>query len=177
MFEISFGELLLIGVVALVVLGPERLPTVARTIGALVGRAQRFVASVKADIQHEANVAGLDGLRQDLHEAASAFQTRIESEMRDLNQGANSINQELREIGQSASLNPAPVSVIQPGQPQVTAEQLALLEAQGAPALYTDDGPLFAEPTIPPPVDENQLDLFAEIAPPSVKPSGTPAHE
>ena len=58
MFEISFGEILLIGVVALVVLGPERLPTVARTLGALVGRAQRFVATVKADIQQQANLTG-----------------------------------------------------------------------------------------------------------------------
>jgi sec-independent protein translocase protein TatB len=42
-FDISFGEILLIGIVALVVLGPERLPTVARTLGALVARAQRFL--------------------------------------------------------------------------------------------------------------------------------------
>lgn len=172
MFEVSFGEPLLIGAVALVVLGPERLPTVARTIGALVGRAQRFVASVKADIQQEANIAGLDGLRQDLHEAASAFQNRIESEVRDLNQSANAISGELREIGQSAGIG-AGFNVVQPGQSQVTADQLALLEAQGAPAQFTDHGPLFAEPRDTEPavaVDENQLDLFADTAPPAVKP-------
>ncbi|WP_308444354.1 Sec-independent protein translocase subunit TatA/TatB, partial [Laribacter hongkongensis] len=42
MFDISFGEMLLIGIVALVVIGPEKLPSVARTLGALVGRMQRY---------------------------------------------------------------------------------------------------------------------------------------
>lgn len=172
MFDVSFGELLLIGAVALVVLGPERLPTVARTVGALVGRAQRFVASVKADIQQEANIAGLDGLRQDLSDAASAFQNRIESEVRELKQGSDSIHQELSQLGQTAGLSAA-VNVVQPGQSQVTADQLALLEAQGAPAQFTDHGPLFAAPSdaeLAVAVDENQLDLFADIAPPAIKP-------
>ena len=53
MFDISFGELTLIAVVALVVIGPERLPGVARTVGRWVGSMQRFVRSVKADIDRE----------------------------------------------------------------------------------------------------------------------------
>ncbi|MEO9385811.1 Sec-independent protein translocase protein TatB [Chromobacterium phragmitis] len=64
MLDISFGEFVLIGAVALVVLGPERLPTVARTVGALLARAQRFVATMKADMQQQANLQGLDSLRQ-----------------------------------------------------------------------------------------------------------------
>jgi len=55
MFDISFWELALIAVVALVVIGPERLPGVARTVGKWVGGAQRFVRSVKADIDAEIN--------------------------------------------------------------------------------------------------------------------------
>ncbi len=53
MFDIGFFELLLIGVVALLVIGPERLPTVARQAGAWMGRARRFVRSVKDDIDRE----------------------------------------------------------------------------------------------------------------------------
>jgi sec-independent protein translocase protein TatB len=53
MFDIGFWELLVIGVVALLVIGPERLPKVARTAGLWVGRARRFVVSVKADIDRE----------------------------------------------------------------------------------------------------------------------------
>jgi sec-independent protein translocase protein TatB len=53
MFDIGFWELAIIGVVALLVIGPERLPRVARTAGLWLGRARRFVATVKADIDRE----------------------------------------------------------------------------------------------------------------------------
>ena len=53
MFDIGFWELLLISIVALLVIGPSRLPEVARTVGLWVGRAQRMVQSVKSDIQRE----------------------------------------------------------------------------------------------------------------------------
>ncbi len=53
MFDIGFWELCLIGVVALLILGPERLPSVARTAGLWIGRARRFMADVKADIDKE----------------------------------------------------------------------------------------------------------------------------
>jgi sec-independent protein translocase protein TatB len=53
MFDVGFWELAIIGVVALLVIGPERLPKVARTVGMWLGRARRMVASVKADIDRE----------------------------------------------------------------------------------------------------------------------------
>ncbi len=61
MFDVGFLELLLIGVVALLVLGPERLPRAARTAGKWIGRGRRFVGSVKADIDREIKA---DELRQ-----------------------------------------------------------------------------------------------------------------
>ena len=53
MFDIGFSELVLIGIVALLVIGPDRLPKVARTAGMWVGKMRGFVTSVKADIDHE----------------------------------------------------------------------------------------------------------------------------
>ncbi|MEN8213410.1 MAG: Sec-independent protein translocase protein TatB [Pseudomonadota bacterium] len=53
MFDIGFWELSVLGVVALLVIGPERLPGVARTVGAWVGRGKSFISSVKADIDQE----------------------------------------------------------------------------------------------------------------------------
>ncbi len=53
MFDVGFMELLLVGIVALLVVGPERLPGLARTAGAWLGRARSFVGSVKADIDKE----------------------------------------------------------------------------------------------------------------------------
>ena len=61
MFDVSLTELMVIGVVALIVIGPERLPKVARTVGHLLGRAQRYVNDVKSDIQREIE---LDELRK-----------------------------------------------------------------------------------------------------------------
>ena len=74
MFDIGFLELTVIAVVALIVIGPERLPEVARTVGAWVGRFRRFVSNVKSDIDRELRQeelrkalernAGLDELKQ-----------------------------------------------------------------------------------------------------------------
>jgi sec-independent protein translocase protein TatB len=65
MFDMGFTELMLIGIVALVVIGPERLPGVARTAGKYVGRLKRFMTSVKADVEQELRA---DELRQILSE-------------------------------------------------------------------------------------------------------------
>ena len=59
MFESSFLEMLVVGVVALLVIGPERLPTVARTIGRWIGKVRRFVAKTRADIDRELNTEEL----------------------------------------------------------------------------------------------------------------------
>ena len=53
MFEVGFSELLLVGLVALLVFGPERLPSLARTAGLWIGRGRRFLSTVKADIEQE----------------------------------------------------------------------------------------------------------------------------
>ena len=53
MFDVGFFELLLVGLVALLVFGPERLPSLARTAGLWIGRARRFLGTVKADIEQE----------------------------------------------------------------------------------------------------------------------------
>ncbi|MFH1603591.1 MAG: Sec-independent protein translocase protein TatB, partial [Pseudomonadota bacterium] len=63
MFDIGFSELVVIALVALIVIGPERLPRVARTMGALLGRAQRYVNDVKADVQREVNLDGLKDIQ------------------------------------------------------------------------------------------------------------------
>ena len=60
MFDVGFSEIVLILVVALVVIGPEKLPKVARTLGLLTGRVQRYAASVKADVERELILDTLD---------------------------------------------------------------------------------------------------------------------
>ena len=77
MFDISFTELMLIGIVALVVIGPQRLPRVARTIGHLVGRAQRYVGDVKSDIQREMELDQLNDLKGQMEEAAKSVKSSV----------------------------------------------------------------------------------------------------
>ncbi|HLS17158.1 MAG TPA: Sec-independent protein translocase protein TatB [Paenalcaligenes sp.] len=77
MFDISFTELLIIALVALVVLGPERLPKVARTMGHLLGRAQRYMGDVKRDIQKEMELEDIKDLKEEMHKASSTVKSSI----------------------------------------------------------------------------------------------------
>ena len=81
MFDIGFTELLVIGVVALIVIGPEKLPRMARTVGHLAGRLQRYVADVKADINREIELDELRKMRDSMQQAASNFESSVQSEM------------------------------------------------------------------------------------------------
>jgi sec-independent protein translocase protein TatB len=89
MFDIGFSELLVIGVVALIVIGPEKLPRVARTVGHLLGRMQRYVADVKADINREIELEELRKMRDSMQKAASDVQTSVDTE---LNKTAEDLN-------------------------------------------------------------------------------------
>ena len=64
MFDVGFSEVVIIAIIALVILGPERLPKVARTLGFWVGRARRMVADVKSDIDREMRESELADLRK-----------------------------------------------------------------------------------------------------------------
>jgi sec-independent protein translocase protein TatB len=81
MFDIGFSELLVIGLVALIVIGPEKLPRVARTLGHLAGRLQRYVADVKADINREIELDELRKMRDSMHKAASEMETSVNTEL------------------------------------------------------------------------------------------------
>ena len=81
MFDIGFSELLLIGAVALIVIGPEKLPRVARTLGHLAGRLQRYVSDVKSDISREMELEDLRKMRDSIQETASSFETSVQSEL------------------------------------------------------------------------------------------------
>src|SRR5919109_636110 len=81
MFDIGFSELLVIGLVALIVIGPQKLPRVARTAGHLLGRLQRYVADVKADINREIELEELRKMRDSMQKAASDMQSAVDQEL------------------------------------------------------------------------------------------------
>jgi sec-independent protein translocase protein TatB len=109
MFDFSFSELALIGVVALVVLGPERLPKVARTAGEWAGKAQRYVAQVKADVTREMEVAELKKLQEQARDVARSIETSVQEGVSDLKSGFSSTAAALnpgQEASSSASASP-----------------------------------------------------------------------
>lgn len=77
MFDVGFSELVLIAVVAMIVIGPERLPKVARTAGALLGRMQRYVANVKSEVEREMQFEDLKKLQQEIQAQSKQVENSI----------------------------------------------------------------------------------------------------
>jgi sec-independent protein translocase protein TatB len=81
MFDIGFSEMVVIAFVALVVIGPERLPAVARTLGTLLGRVRRYANDVKAEVNRELQLEDVRKMQQDLAAQAKAVGEQTSSEI------------------------------------------------------------------------------------------------
>lgn len=131
MFDIAFSELLVIGVVALVVIGPERLPKVARTMGLLFGRLQRYVAQVKSDLNREMELSELSKVKSEFEGAAREFQRDVESKMQeaesDIRGVESEIDRQLRSDGDAAAVP------VQPALPEPDAAGVATPAGVPAP--------------------------------------------
>ena len=99
MFGVDFSELMVILVVALVVIGPERLPRVARTLGHLLGRAQRYVNGVKADITRDMAIEELRQLQQQVQQQASSAEQAV-------NQVTQALDQQVQQLGSDVAQAP-----------------------------------------------------------------------
>ena len=144
MFDIGFSELMVISIVALIVIGPERLPKVARTLGHLFGRMQRYVNDVKADISREMELDELRKLQTTMQDAARSFEQSVTQEV-------NTAESELRKIAQEANPVTPPPSTTLEGQ-----------DAAAAALRDSNDGPAPAAPgasTLTPAETRAQLEL------------------
>ena len=92
MFDIGASEIFVIGVVALIVIGPERLPRVAKTLGNLFGRLQRYVSEVKSDINREIELDELRNLKTTMQDAARSIEQSVTSQF-------NYIDSEVKQAG------------------------------------------------------------------------------
>ncbi|MBI5719197.1 MAG: Sec-independent protein translocase subunit TatB [Burkholderiales bacterium] len=81
MIDFGFDKLALIGAVALIVIGPEKLPRVARTMGHLLGKAQRYVADVKAEVNRSIELDELKKMKTEFEEAARDVQSSVQKEV------------------------------------------------------------------------------------------------
>ena len=105
MFDIGFSEIVVIMVVALIVIGPERLPKVARTLGLLWGRAQRYVNGVRADIERDMQLEELRQLKQKLEQEAMSVEQTAKQSLQSLDQQTQSL---AKAIETSADLGSSP---------------------------------------------------------------------
>jgi len=110
MFDISFSELMVVGVIALIVIGPERLPKVARTLGHLLGRAQRYVNDVKTDIKREIELDELRKFKEQMQDAAQDVQTSLHDAGAALKAPADALRSELDALNAPAAAADSPAA-------------------------------------------------------------------
>ena len=108
MFDVGFSEIVVIAVVALIVIGPERLPKVARTLGHMFGRLQRYVNEVKADINREMELDELRKLQTEVQGAAHDIEQSMTSAAREVETGVRSVEAQLNAAEAANTANPAP---------------------------------------------------------------------
>ncbi|SMQ27438.1 sec-independent protein translocase protein TatB [Pseudomonas helmanticensis] len=144
MFGISFSELLLVGLVALLVLGPERLPGAARTAGLWVGRLKRSFNAIKQEVERE---IGADEIRRQLH---NEHILSLEQEARKIFTPVQQEPTPVEHVGQQtihAPAVPAPAAVVAPTEPAPAAVEQSVEHVAPTAAPIT---PAPHDPTLPP---------------------------
>lgn len=118
MFDVGFVELMLIGIVGLVIIGPERLPGVARTLGKYVGKLRRFMTNVKADVESELRA---DELREILKQQQNSLQSvkkAVDEVDKEINASVNDMEQDIDKLAETGS-EVKPETVSKPGTSKV----------------------------------------------------------
>ena len=179
MFDVGFSELLVIGIVALLVIGPEKLPKVARTVGALLGRMQRYVNDVKADINREMELDELKNLRTTVQDAASSIEASVNQTMSGFQSQADELNKIA--LGETPPEAPAPTNPVAavPDKPSSDAGSAAsdapvLTAASDVPAALQAMPPSPAPSTIAPVAESPVQTVFHQDAQASLALEETP---
>jgi len=111
MFDISFTEMLIVAVAALVVIGPERLPRVARQAGQWVTKRRRYVDDVKSDFNRQIELSELRELKRNVEDAARSIEGSVGGAVDDMKSSFDSVQQSLESAdGSSATTASEPVT-------------------------------------------------------------------
>ncbi|MDP2793501.1 MAG: Sec-independent protein translocase protein TatB [Sulfurisoma sp.] len=143
MFDVGFSELIVIGLVALIVIGPQRLPTVARTVGHLLGRLQRYVSDVKSDINREMQLDELKKLQEQVVLQAHDMEKQVNEQM-------NSVESDL-----NASIAQGVEAKSEPGAIEVAVTEALPAVPPVRPEGSTLGVPIFSEAPVTSPVDKS----------------------
>lgn len=124
MFDMGLTEMLLIGIVALVVIGPERLPGVARTAGKYVGRLKRFMTSVKADVEQELRADELRQILADQQKELDSLKDTISDAGKGIREQVD-VSEALDESSRKAARQEALEESVKAHEPEILAETAA----------------------------------------------------
>ncbi|MBT0962651.1 Sec-independent protein translocase protein TatB [Denitromonas iodatirespirans] len=155
MFDIGFTELMIIAIVGLVVIGPERLPKVARTVGHMLGRLQRYVGDVKSDIQREMHLEDLKKLQKEMTDSARDLESGLRGQ-------AAAVQADLDDAAKSVKSTAEAPAGTATQSPDATDEE-AIKDAERAIAQTVADD--IAANHRPPERDDNQLALGLDAEP------------
>lgn len=105
MFDLGFSELLVIGIVALLVIGPERLPKVARTAGQWLGRLNRYVAQVKQDIDRDVRLEELRKMQQEMKDSVQKYEIMANETLHRVEDTVTQETGQISKVMQAMSIN------------------------------------------------------------------------
>ena len=125
MFDIGFTEIFIIGVIALIVIGPERLPRVAKTVGHLFGRMQRYVSEVKADINREIEIDELRKLKSTVQDAARSIEESVGSQVNFIESEVKQAGTEVQKQMESAVAPMSGIQLMPTAEPAIGSESSA----------------------------------------------------
>lgn len=141
MFDAGFLEMLVIGIIALLVLGPERLPVVAAKIGRFIGKARAFIANTRSDIERELKTEELSGLlkkqEQEIQELREIMQSKAASIKQELQQSGAGLDKELHDVAATIKSTPTPAPTL--NRPPVTPKPTPTDQPQPATSPPTQD--------------------------------------
>ena len=153
MFDFGISELAVVAVVALVVIGPERLPKVARTVGTLLGRAQRYVNDVKAEVNREMELDELRKLQTQMQDAARGIQEQVSTAGAEVQSAVHDMEKQLHD-----GVTPALVA-----------------DAAATPVVAPPSTPAWDPGVLPPPAPAPAPAFQAAPEPSPVSPAAAPA--
>ncbi|MFV0678960.1 Sec-independent protein translocase protein TatB [Ottowia sp.] len=108
MLDLGISKMALIGAVALIVIGPEKLPRVARTVGTLLGKAQRYVSDVKAEVNRAMDLDELKKMKASVEEAGRDVESSLRSVKTDFEKDWNAVTAEVQDMGEATADSPSP---------------------------------------------------------------------
>lgn len=170
MFE--FSHWVVIGIVALIVFGPEDLPKVARTVGHLLGKFRRYVADVKTEIAQEMEAADMRRIYEDVQSSARSLQDSVQAQVQSLSTELNTSVQEIRQElnGPEAPAAGEPAGTVQdtlpapetpmPGAPADPDEPVPERDTHTLDMFEMPPAAPESAPSVAKADDEPQLDLF-----------------